>query len=92
MKIFGHKILKIVSINTENYLVSLKFKGESATTISLKHIFDKPRGLVREILKGNMFNRCFIESGALAWPNGFELCPDALHMMVVQQKKSLSVA
>jgi hypothetical protein len=25
-----------------------------------------------------MFPRCFVENGALAWPNGFELCPDVL--------------
>ena len=23
-----------------------------------------------------MFERCFVEDGALAWPNGYELCPD----------------
>jgi hypothetical protein len=92
MKIFGHKILKILSVNTENYLVSLKFKGGVTGTVSLSNIFNKPKGLVREILKGNMFHRCFIESGALAWPNGFELCPDTLLMLIQQQKKGRFVA
>jgi hypothetical protein len=30
--------------------------------------------------RGGMFEKCLVELGALAWPNGFELCPDALKM------------
>jgi len=30
----------------------------------------KPKGLAAEVIKGGIFERCFVESGALAWPNG----------------------
>lgn len=33
------------------------------------------------------FGRCFVESGDLAWPNGYELCPDALRLWVEAQSK-----
>jgi len=36
-----------------------------------------------------MFDKCFVEMGALAWPNGFELCPDALrHWFELQHHAS----
>jgi hypothetical protein len=33
-----------------------------------------------EVMRGGLFERCYVESGALTWPNGLELCPDALLM------------
>ena len=50
--------------------------------------FENPKGLAAEILKGGMFDKCFLELGALAWPNGFELCPDALCQWWADQKRS----
>jgi len=59
-------------------------------TVDLGRIFAAPKRkpLVVEILRGNLFERCFVESGALAWPNGFELCPDALRALITDQKKA----
>lgn len=87
-KKLGNKISKILSVDAEDYSVSVKFQDGVVGSISLQSLFMKPRGLVCEILKGNMFDRCFVESGALAWPNGFELCPDSLRMMMVEQRRS----
>jgi hypothetical protein len=46
-----------------------------------------PLTLVLEVLRGQMFTQCFIEAGALAWPNGYELCPDAVRSWIGEQKK-----
>ena len=45
------------------------------------------RLLPLEILRGHLFDRCFVESGALAWPNGYELCPDALRARITEQRR-----
>lgn len=78
MNTLGNRIVKIISVDSEAFALKLLFSDRSKGNISLKHIFQHPRGLAAEILKGNLFSSCFVESGALAWPNGFELCADAL--------------
>jgi hypothetical protein len=88
MKKLGNKIVKVASIDRENLSVRLHYADGSSLRVSLRHIFSKPKGLAAEILKGGMFEQCFVESGALAWPNGFELCPDALRMWGQKQAPS----
>ena len=82
----GNKIIRIVSINSEAQTVRLRFSDGVSGVVSLKPIFELPTALSGEVLKGNMFGLCFIESGALAWPNGFELCPDLLRRMLDEKR------
>lgn len=87
MRKLGNKIVKVSGPNSTTFCVNVKFQDGTHGIISLKHLFEKPSGLTSEILKGEMFNKCFVESGALAWPNGFELCPDALKQWFVGQHR-----
>ncbi len=82
----GSKLKKIFKIDLEGFKVGVLFNDGFRGVVSLHHLFAKPKGLAAEILKGGFFERCFIESGALAWPNGFELCPDALRFWMISQK------
>ncbi len=81
----GNKLKKIFKIDLDGFKVGLLFTDGFRGTVSLEHLFSKPKGLTAEILKGGFFERCFVESGALAWPNGFELCPDALRLWLTSQ-------
>ncbi len=83
----GNKIKRIPRVDEEASTVSLQFADGTTGDVSLSHIFDHPKGLAAEILRGGMFGSCFIENGALAWPNGFELCPDALRARLVVLRK-----
>src|SRR3972149_5967690 len=74
----GNKIERILRMDGESFSVTLRFSDGAAGAVSLAYLFERPKGLAAEILKGGMFSMCFLENGALAWPNGFELCPDAL--------------
>ena len=78
MKKLGNKIQRILTVDGESFSVTLRFSDGAVGVVSLVHLFERPKGLAAEILKGGMFSMCFLENGALAWPNGFELCPDAL--------------
>jgi len=82
------KITKIIKTDKENYTVTLLFNDNIKATISLAFIFQNPKGQIAEILRGDLFDKCFIESGALAWPNGLELCADALKMKILESKKA----
>lgn len=85
---FKNKIEVILVVDRERYAVKLRFADGQDGTVSLAHLFEEPRGLTAEILKGDMFAKCFIENGALAWPNGFELCPDALRARLLPSAKT----
>ncbi|MBK7963550.1 MAG: DUF2442 domain-containing protein [Bdellovibrionales bacterium] len=78
----GNKIEKIISADAESFRIKIKYTDGQKGEVDLSFLFSKPKNLAVEIVKGQLFERCYVESGALAWPNGFELCPDALRMIL----------
>ncbi len=76
------------------FRVDLEYDDGLRGVVDLGHIFREPKGkpLVVEILRGDMFARCFVESGALAWPNGYELCPDAIRAWIAEGSRGRKVA
>lgn len=86
---FGHRVKRILARDGEHLRVTLEFTDGLRGTVDLSSFFRKPgrRSLPLEILRGQMFDRCFVEGGALAWPNGYELCPDALRALTVAHKR-----
>ena len=90
---FGNEIEKMTHVDTDAFRVRLKYIDGFEGEVDLASIFRKPVGLALEIQHGSLFERCFVEGGALAWPNGYELCPDALRAQaeqVVRRKKTAS--
>jgi hypothetical protein len=89
VSIFGNRIKRITKIEPEAFRIGVEFTDGVRARVDLRFIFQNPRRrpLVLEILRGQLFGRCFVESGALAWPNGYELCPDAIRAWVNEQKK-----
>ncbi|MFM8454236.1 MAG: hypothetical protein ACKOAD_04595 [Gammaproteobacteria bacterium] len=84
-KKLGNKITKILKIDLESFAIKLKFNDNFIGQVSLKHIFNSPKNLAAEVLRGNLFGKCFVLEGALAWPNGLELCPDAIRHWIIEQ-------
>lgn len=76
----GTSIKRIVQVDADRFRVGLEYSDGFRGTVDLGFLFGSPgrKPLVREILRGELFARCFVEAGALAWPNGYELCPDAI--------------
>jgi hypothetical protein len=74
----GREIIRLLETDAESFSIKVEFDDGAVINIRMGHIFEKPKGLAAEVLRGGMFDKCFIESGALAWPNGLELCPDAM--------------
>lgn len=87
MTIFGNKIIKISDVNINDFSLKIEFFDGTSGKVSLAKIFNSPQGMAAEVLKGGLFTKCFIDSGALAWPNGFELCPDTLRLWLENQEK-----
>lgn len=76
----GTSITHVTAVDPEAYRVSVRYADGFEGTVNLGPLFSEParKPLVAEILRGDLFSKCFVESGALAWPNGYELCPDAI--------------
>ncbi len=86
----GYRVKRILACDAEHLRVTLEFTDGLRGTVDLTSFFRKPgrRPLPLEILRGQLFDRCFLEGSALAWPNGYELCPDALRAVTVAQKRN----
>ena len=84
----GTQLKRIKRVDAERYRITLEYTDGYSGTVDLGAIFGRPakKPLVLEILRGQLFGKCFVESGALAWPNGYELCPDALRGWIDEQK------
>ncbi len=85
----GNRLKRIIKVDSQSFRITLAFSDGFRDTVDLSRIFQNPghKPLVLEILRGQLFGRCFVESGALAWPNGYELCPDAIRIWIGEQKK-----
>ncbi len=89
MKKLGNKIKKILSVDSDSFRLKLKFEDGFTGEVDLSIIFSKPKALAAEVMRGALFNKCFIESGCLAWPNGLELCADFLRMKMVSKVENV---
>ncbi|MCU6455765.1 DUF2442 domain-containing protein [Sphingomonas sp. A2-49] len=59
--------------------VSLVFSDGSAAAWSAADLIARDTSMTRPLGDPAYFKRAFIEAGALAWPNGFELSADSLY-------------
>jgi hypothetical protein len=82
----GKKIEKIISTDEDSFKIKIKYTDGLNGEVDLSYLFSKPKNLAAEVVKGQLFDKCYVESGALAWPNGLELCPDALRMKLKTKK------
>ncbi|MFW5921121.1 MAG: DUF2442 domain-containing protein [Polyangiales bacterium] len=84
----GHKIAAVRDVDSDRFRVRLRYEDGYEGEVDLASLFTHPKGLAAEVLRGAMFDKCFVESGALAWPNGLELCPDAIRQWIAEQRGS----
>jgi hypothetical protein len=59
--------------------LELVFSDGAAAHWSAASLIARDTVMTRPLTDPAYFARAFIEGGALAWPNGFELSADALH-------------
>lgn len=70
-----HEVIEIKPL--PNHSVWIKFKDGFEKTVSLRSLLGK--GLTAELLDEHRFKSVMIEpGGGIAWPNGFDICPNHL--------------
>ena len=80
----GAAVTEILSIDPNQFKFQLRFDDGEKLIVPLESVFSKPKGLAAEVLKGNLLSSCLVINGALAWPNGLELCADRLRQLANQ--------
>ena len=71
----NHKISAFELI--KEYLVEIQFEDGLTFNVDLKEYLKK--GFAKELLDKMKFSEVYIEpGGGLAWPNGFDICPNFL--------------
>lgn len=64
--------------------LALTFSDGAHAIWSAAHLIARDTVMTRPLSDPAYFARAFIESGALAWPNGFELSADSLHRRLTE--------
>lgn len=65
------------------------FSDGSEGISNVQNYLSGKHGSLLKHLKDKAFlKRCFIDAGALCWPNGFELSPLRLHEIIIATRKS----
>ena len=73
--------------------LQLVFSDGEAARWSAADLIARDTVMTRPLADPAYFARAFVESGALAWPNGFELSADSLHRRLgLTDEQALSAA
>lgn len=73
-------MLKLIQIRPEaDATLRLAFSDGSTARWSAADLIARDTVMTRPLADPAYFARAFIEAGALAWPNGFELSATSLH-------------
>jgi hypothetical protein len=64
----------------EKGLIQVEFSNGLSGSFNLRSYLENHSGVLLEQLNDETFaKRCFIDAGALCWPNGLELSPNRLY-------------
>lgn len=64
----------------DNYVVFARFHDGTAGTVDLAALVHSPRaGVFGALRDPAVFQQVYVESGAVAWPGGIDLAPDAMY-------------
>jgi hypothetical protein len=80
-------MIKIVHAEIrQDRVLRLEFSDGSFGDYDVAPLIARGTSLTRPLEDDAFFGRFFLELGALAWPNGLELAPAALHGELVARK------
>lgn len=73
-------MIKIVKVEpASDFVLRLEFSDGMAGEYDLRPLVERATELTRPLGEPEFFSSVFLELGALAWRNGFELSPSAVY-------------
>lgn len=81
-------MIKLLSAEyTENGLITVEFSDGNKGVFDLStYLSERTGSLLVPLANEDYARRCFIDAGALCWPNGLELSAERLHELVSLSK------
>lgn len=78
-------MIRLIAIEARHDVkVHLRFSDGSHGTYDCSHFLSANTVMIAPLRDPAFFQRCFIESGALAWPNGFDLSATSLQRALAE--------
>lgn len=78
-------MVKLIAIELRGpATLQLRFSDGTAGTFDFSRFVAADTAMTRPLADPDYFARCFIEAGALAWPNGFDLSAASLQRTLQQ--------
>jgi hypothetical protein len=78
-------MIKLVAAElVSDHEIRLRFSDDSSGTLDFRPFLDANTEMTAPLRDPGFFRRFFIELGALAWPNGFDLSAESLRRRLDQ--------
>jgi hypothetical protein len=78
-------LIKITRVeHLRDRILRLTFNDGTVGDYDLNAVIDRDAPMVEPLKAPAYFARVFLEMGALAWPNGLELSPSAIHRRLAE--------
>ena len=69
------------------YKIWVRFSDGEEKVVNVRPLIGE--GFTKELLESENFNEVYIEEGGgIAWPNGFDICPNYLKSMTDERQKA----
>lgn len=79
-------MIKLIGIEPlQDYRLLLRFSDGSSGVYDFAHFVEAGTAMTAPLHDREFFARHFIELGALAWPNGFDLSAASLHRTLAER-------
>ncbi len=86
-------LLKVTEIRAlAPHRLRVRFSNGAAGVHDCAHLIADGGPMVEPMRDQKYFARVFLELGAPTWPNGFDICPDWLHMEMKAKGELLPAA
>ncbi len=81
-------MIKLISVEPkEGYELLLRFSDGASGTFDFTPFVNAGTEMTEPLRDHDYFRSCFIELGALAWPNGFDMSAASLHRRLREEGK-----
>lgn len=72
----NHKLLKV---KAKDFKLTCWFEDGSVVFYDMTETFKESGPMIEPLKKKRFFEKAFIESGAVIWPNGYDICPNLIY-------------
>lgn len=70
---------KLIRVKAKTSKLTCWFEDGSVVEFDMSKILKRSGPMIKPLKKKAFFEKAFIESGSVIWPNGFDICPNLIY-------------